>query len=147
MAKNQSLPARLQEKDSQGEHDLIMYEHHGKPLSCDQGLAFQTHALQMILFEPFYVRTQHYYGSLQIVSSQLAPSVGKACVLAQAVGRDSSLVISNSRLQCSSVKFHQGLCFFTSGYASQRQPHGWFQGLGRGANSPKNQGLMPQSRG
>ena len=27
-----------------------MYEHHGKPLSCDQGLAFQTHTLQMILF-------------------------------------------------------------------------------------------------
>ena len=30
MAKNQSLPARLQEKDSQGENDLIMYEHHEK---------------------------------------------------------------------------------------------------------------------
>ena len=30
MAKNQSLPARLQEKDSQSEHDLIMYEHHEK---------------------------------------------------------------------------------------------------------------------
>ena len=45
MAKNQSLPARLQEKDSYGDHDLIMYEHHGKPPSCDQGLAFQAHAL------------------------------------------------------------------------------------------------------
>ena len=32
----------------------------------DQGLAFQTYALQMILFGPFYVRTQHCYGSLQI---------------------------------------------------------------------------------
>ena len=31
----------------------------------DQDLAFQTHALQMILFGPFYVRTQHCYGSLQ----------------------------------------------------------------------------------
>ena len=31
MAKNQSLPTRLQEKDSQGEHDLTMYEHHEKP--------------------------------------------------------------------------------------------------------------------
>ena len=30
----------------------------------DQGLAFQTHALQMILFGPFYVRTQYSYGSL-----------------------------------------------------------------------------------
>ena len=27
MAKNQSLPARLLEKDSQGENDLTMYEH------------------------------------------------------------------------------------------------------------------------
>ena len=29
-----------------------------------------THALQIILFRHFYVRTQHYYESLQIVSSQ-----------------------------------------------------------------------------
>ena len=70
MAKNQSLPARLQEKDSSSEHDLILYEHHDKPPSGDQGLAFQTHALQMILFWPFYVRTRHYYGSLQIESLQ-----------------------------------------------------------------------------
>ena len=31
MAKNQNLSARLQEKDSQGKHDLTMYEHHEKP--------------------------------------------------------------------------------------------------------------------
>ena len=31
MAKNQSLPACLQEKDSSGENDIIMYEHHEKP--------------------------------------------------------------------------------------------------------------------
>ena len=35
MAKNQSLPARLparlQEKDSRGEDNLTMYEHHKKP--------------------------------------------------------------------------------------------------------------------
>ena len=53
MAKNQSLPVRLQEKDFSSEHDLILYEHHDKPPSGDQGLAFQTHALQMILFGPF----------------------------------------------------------------------------------------------
>ena len=45
MAKNQSLPAYLQEKDSSSEHDLILYEHHDKPPSGDQDLAFQTHAL------------------------------------------------------------------------------------------------------
>ena len=71
MAKNQSLPARLQEKDSRGEDDLAMYENHENPPSGDWGLAFQTHALQMILFGPFYVRTQHSCGSLRIVSIQL----------------------------------------------------------------------------
>ena len=45
MAKNQSLPARLQKKDSSSGHDLILYEHHDKPPPGDQGLAFQTHAL------------------------------------------------------------------------------------------------------
>ena len=68
------------------------------PSFGDQGLAFQTHALQMILFGPFYVRTQHCYGSLRIMSLQLAPSVGKACVLAQAVGQESPFIISNDRL-------------------------------------------------
>ena len=31
MAKNQSLSAHLQEKDSRGEENLTMYEHHEKP--------------------------------------------------------------------------------------------------------------------
>ena len=31
MAKNQSLPAHLQEKDSRGEDNLTMHEHHEKP--------------------------------------------------------------------------------------------------------------------
>ena len=31
MAKNQNLPARLQEKDSRGEDNLIMYWYHEKP--------------------------------------------------------------------------------------------------------------------
>ena len=31
MAKNQSLPAHLQEKDSRGENNLTMHEHHEKP--------------------------------------------------------------------------------------------------------------------
>ena len=68
MVKNQNLPAHLQEKDSSSEHDLILYEYHDQPPSSDQGLAFQTHALQMKLFGPFYMRTQYHFGSLQIVS-------------------------------------------------------------------------------
>ena len=31
MAKNQSLPAHLQEKDSRSEENLTIYEHHEKP--------------------------------------------------------------------------------------------------------------------
>ena len=45
MAKNQSFPTHLQEKDSSSEHDLILYEYHDQLPSGDQGLAFQTHAL------------------------------------------------------------------------------------------------------
>ena len=40
------------------------------PPPIDQGLAFQTHALQMILLGPFYVRTRHCYGPPRIVSLQ-----------------------------------------------------------------------------
>ena len=40
------------------------------PPPIDQGLAFQTHALQMILLGPFYVRTQHRYGPPRIVTLQ-----------------------------------------------------------------------------
>ena len=32
MAKNQSLPARFQEKDSEGENDLTTYERYEKPI-------------------------------------------------------------------------------------------------------------------
>ena len=38
------------------------------PSPVDQGLAFQTHALQMTLFGPSRVRTRHSYGPPRIVS-------------------------------------------------------------------------------
>ena len=41
------------------------------PPPVDQGLAFQTHALQMILLGPFHVRIRHRYGPPRIVSLQL----------------------------------------------------------------------------
>ena len=47
------------------------------PLPGDQGLAFQTHALQMILLGPYYVRTRHCYGPPRIVSLQLVLNLGK----------------------------------------------------------------------
>ena len=39
MAKNQSLPAHLQEKDSRGEENLTMYEYHEKPTVWWLGLS------------------------------------------------------------------------------------------------------------
>ena len=81
MAKKESLPAHLQENDSRGDDHLALYERHKKnPPPIDQGLAFQTHALQMILLGPFCMRTRHCYGPPRIVTLQLAPSVGRlAC--------------------------------------------------------------------
>ena len=57
MAKNQSLPAHLQERDSRDKENLTLYKHHENSLSGNQGLAFQAHALQMTLFGPLHVRT------------------------------------------------------------------------------------------
>ena len=34
MAKNESLPAHLQENDSRGEDHLTLYERHEKPIAC-----------------------------------------------------------------------------------------------------------------
>ena len=43
-------------------------------------LVLNSYALQIILFGPIYVRIQYRFGSLQIVSLQLASFVGRACV-------------------------------------------------------------------
>ena len=97
-AKNQCLPDHIEEKDSSSEHGLNLYEHYDPPPFGDQGLAFQTHALQIILFGPSTCEPNIILGSLQIESLQLAPSVGMACVLTQAVDRESPPIISNSML-------------------------------------------------
>ena len=107
MAKNQSLPARLQKKDSRGEDDLTPCMKITKnPPPSDQGLAFQTHALQMMLFGSFYVRTQHRYGSLRIVPLQLAPSVGRLASWHWWLDETITHVIANSQVECFSVKSH-----------------------------------------
>ena len=147
MAKNQNLPARLQEKDSQGEHDLIMYEHHEKTIVwCPRPNLSNPRSTNDIVWSLFTCEPNTVQVRYKIVSLQLAPSVGRACVLAQAVGRESSFVISNNQLQSSSVKFRQGLRFLTRGYAWQRPSHGWFQGLGRGANSSKAKAPYQKTR-
>ena len=96
--KNQSLPDRIEENDSSSEHGLLLHEHHDKPPSGDQSLAFQTHALQMILFGPFYVRTQYYFGVVTNRVLTIGTVCGEACVLAQVVGRESPPITSNSPL-------------------------------------------------
>ena len=92
---------------------------------------YKLYCLGLLTHEPNII-----LGSLRIESLQLAPSVGKACVLAQAVGQESPPIASNHPLQCPNIKFHQGLRFSIRGYASNRQQRGWFQGLGQGANPP-----------
>ena len=56
MAKNQSLPAHLQEKDSSSKHDLILYEYYDKPPFGDHGLILgETNYLKIkFLTEPRY---------------------------------------------------------------------------------------------
>ena len=51
--------------------------------TCAQSPAFQAHSLQIILLGPFAYDPNVIHESLQIVSLQLASSVGKACALAQ----------------------------------------------------------------
>ena len=58
-----------------------------------KGRPFQTHSLQIILFGPFTYEPNVILGLLKIVSLQLAPSVGKACALAQ-VAMESCLLAS-----------------------------------------------------
>ena len=54
-----------------------------EPLSNDQGPAFPSHFLQIILFGPFTYEPNVILGPLKIVSLQLTPSVGMACALAR----------------------------------------------------------------
>ena len=82
MAKNQNLPAHLQEKDSRGEDNLTTYEHHEKPTIWWPRLSFSNPRSTNDIVWAFYVRLQTVMVRYEIVSLQLAPSVGKACVLA-----------------------------------------------------------------
>ena len=72
MAKNQSLPAHLQEKDSRDEENLTLYEHHEKPTIWWPRPSLSNPRSTNDIVWAF----------LQIVSLQLTSSVGKACVLA-----------------------------------------------------------------
>ena len=82
MAKNQSLPAHLQEKDSRGEENLTMHEHHEKPTTWWLRLSLSNPRSTNDIVWAFSHANPTLLGSLRIVSLQLAPSVGKTCVLA-----------------------------------------------------------------
>ena len=64
-------------------HVRVSIEATINPPTCAQGHALQAHSLQIILLRPFAHEPNVIHGSLQIVSLQLVPSVGKACTLAQ----------------------------------------------------------------
>ena len=70
MAKNKSLPAHLQEKDSRGDDHLTLYERHEKPIVCRSRPSLSNPRSTMILLGPFHVRIRHRYGSPRIVSLQ-----------------------------------------------------------------------------
>ena len=82
MAKNKSLPAHLQEKDSRGEDHLILYEHREKPTTWRSGPSLSNPRSTNDIVWVFSRANPTQLGSLRIVSLQLAPSVGKAGVLA-----------------------------------------------------------------
>ena len=81
MAKIQNLPAHLQEKDSRGEDHLTLYEHREKPITWWPGPNLSNPRSTNDIVWAFSRVNLTQLGSLRIVSLQLAPSVGKACVL------------------------------------------------------------------
>ena len=85
MAKNKSLPAHLQENDSRGEDRKTLSEHHKKPTACQSRPSLSNPRSTNDIVRAFSRANPaplHGYGPPRIVSLQLAPSVGKACVLA-----------------------------------------------------------------
>ena len=92
--------------------NLVHHEHHDQPLSGDPSLS--AHALQILLFGPLTSEPNTSLGSLQIESLQLAPSVGKTYVLAQAVVRapvkqgptKAPPSLPAARCCCPNIKFH-----------------------------------------
>ena len=64
MAKNQSLPAHLQEKDSRGEDNLAMNEYHEKPTAWRPRPSLSNPRSTNDIVWAFYVGTQYCLGSL-----------------------------------------------------------------------------------
>ena len=101
----------IRARSSINSSDEVRWSKPPQPLPGDQGLAFQTHALQILLFELLTYKPNTRLGSLQIESIQLMPSVGKTFVLVQAVDQGNPSITSSSSLLCPSIKFRWGLRF------------------------------------
>ena len=88
-----------------------------KPLSGSQGLAFQPHALQIVLFGPFTYEPTIMCGSLRIVSLQLASSVGRLArwhrwwrsQASVKQGLAKAPPFPATRCCCPDINFHEGL--------------------------------------
>ena len=65
MAKNQSLPAHLQEKDSRGEDNLATNEYHEKPTAWRPKPSLSNPRSTNDIVWAFYVGTQYCLGSSQ----------------------------------------------------------------------------------
>ena len=70
MAKNQSLPAHLQEKDSRGEDHLTLYEYREKPITWRSGLSLSNPRSTNDIVWAFSRVNPTQLGSLRIVSLQ-----------------------------------------------------------------------------
>ena len=70
MAKNQSLPAHLQEKDSRGEENLTLYEHYEKPTIWWPRPSLSNPRSTNDIVWAFYVRPQTVTVRYEIVSLQ-----------------------------------------------------------------------------
>ena len=70
MVKNQSLPAYLQEKDSRGEDNLTLYEHHEKPTTWWPRPSFSNPRSTNDIIWAFLRANPTQLGSLRIVSLQ-----------------------------------------------------------------------------
>ena len=86
MAKNQSLPAHLQEKDSRGKDHLTLYEHREKPTTWRSGPSLSNPRFTNDIVWAFLRANPTQLGSLRIVSLQYMPiPLNKYCRLARQI--------------------------------------------------------------
>ena len=81
MAKNESLPAHLQEKDSRGDDHLTLYERHEKPIACRSRPNFSNPRSINDIVRAFSRANQTLLRSATNRVLTIGAVCGKACVL------------------------------------------------------------------